>query len=172
LKEFAYLMVVYVVFAHISWAASGSLFFTEPPSPSYYKGPPGHGKLKICKMPDFLNVDYSVSFDIPEGTRFADQGPNEGYIPGLPQFWLLTVATKESAVLKPTQQCIVVKAEVVPSTPPPAYPELRPVLRFSKSDGRYFEITATDDPDAPLPNLFPWNGDLPPLEASAASDFQ
>lgn len=159
-----------IIFGHVMIArAAPSLVYIDPPTEEYFRQPAGKGLLKICKKDDAPDVK---TMHVPRGTYFADQGPVDGYTPGKPQSWLLTIMTTKSAVLAPGQKCATVAARVVQSAPPPAHPTLRPVERFGKSDKRYFEIAAPEDPTAALPDLAPWDPDYPSLEATATSDFK
>jgi hypothetical protein len=148
--------------------ADPSWFYVDPPTQEYFVGPPGTGFLKICKNDD---GNDTKNMRVPMGTSFDDQGPL-GTRSGEPDMWLLSVVTTKSTTFKPGQKCAVVPARVVPVSPPLAHPELKSVLRFEKDDKRNFEIAAPDDPDAPLPDLAPWNTSYPSLNATANSDFK
>ena len=150
-------------------AAEPSLLFADPPTQEYFRGPPGKGLLRICKSDDAPDTRKMA---VPMGTYFDDQGSGEGPAISTTKQWLLTVVTTQSVTFRPRQKCAVVRARVEPTEPPPAHPELKSVMRFQKSDRRYFEVGASPDPDAPVPNLAPWNADFPSLNATAASDFE
>ena len=156
-----------LIFLIVTPAYAMDPLYVDPPTPVHLSGPPGKGRLKICKMeggaPDTKNMR------VPMGTYFTDAGPIQP-LPSAtgPQMWRLTVATTNPIAFKPGQKCAVVPARVVSLTPPP----FKSVMRFDMADKRYFEISAPADINAPKPDLAPWNPDYPSLEATAESDFK
>src|SRR5207245_68504 len=113
----------------------------------------GIGRIRISKKDDGPNVNINI----PMGTYFADQGPEKVDDLSKPHLWLLTLVTTKSVTLKAGISCGITEARVETTQPPPAHREMRSVLRFEQADDRYFEVTASDDPDAKIPNLAPWN---------------
>jgi hypothetical protein len=149
--------------------ADPSMFYVDPPTSEYFRGPPGHGVLKICKLDDA--PDKKI-MRVPMGTYFADAGTIDNTLSGEPAWWLLTVVTTQSTQLKPGQTCTLVHARIEPTGAPPAHTEMKSVLRFEKADRRYFEVSDSGDIDKPLPNLAPWNPDFPSIHATAETDFK
>jgi hypothetical protein len=147
--------------------ASPPLVYTNPPTSEYFRGPPGKGKLRICKEIESEWEDIKQTLEIPMGSSFSDLGPNDaiaGFDPksGEGVSWILDLVTTEKARLKPGQRCVSVRAHVDENTePPPAHPEMQPVMRFEKADNRVFFYM-------PPPNMTAW----PEVEATAETDFK
>lgn len=129
------------------------------------------GKLRICVMEEQEYADHKSPMHIPKGTAFHDLGviddPASATDP-----WALTVVTTQAATLKPKDKCMVVPAKVVTGEPSRMADRLGVRRSFRVADRRYFEILGPDDSDAPMPDLFPWNGNRPSLMATAATDFK
>jgi hypothetical protein len=145
--------------------------FEMAPDETYTSGAFAIGTLKVCKDLDHEEADYSKEImRLPKGLSFTDVGSIDDKDS---KWWLLTVALREPASLKPGQKCVTVKAHVIGSEIPPALPNMKGLTRFKLSDKRRFEIGGMENAEAPMPDLPPWtNKNEPPLVAFAETDFR